>query len=97
MVVDTQQAGCYDDAQQITCPDPGEPFHGQDAQYHGVACAYVGNGDGTVTDLNTGLTWQQTPALYDKSTHAEAVAGAPASTSPATTTGACPRSRSSTP
>lgn len=34
-VPDTGQTKCYDDAgNEITCPQPGEPFHGQDAQYN---------------------------------------------------------------
>ena len=27
---DTGQTKCYDDTDEITCPDPGEPFYGQD-------------------------------------------------------------------
>ncbi len=30
---DTGQTKCYDNSQEITCPSPGEPFYGQDAQY----------------------------------------------------------------
>jgi hypothetical protein len=30
---DTGQTKCYDDRYEITCPEPGEPFYGQDAQY----------------------------------------------------------------
>lgn len=56
---DTGQDKCYDNAQEIPCPQPGEAFYGQDAQYHGPQMAYQDNGDGTVTDLNTNLTWQQ--------------------------------------
>lgn len=37
----------------------GRAFYGQDAQYHGPAFALQDNGDGTVSDLNTGLMWQQ--------------------------------------
>ena len=32
-VPDTGQTKCYDDTQEITCPQPGESFYGQDAQY----------------------------------------------------------------
>jgi len=32
-VPDTGQTRCYDNTQEITCPNPGEPFYGQDAQY----------------------------------------------------------------
>ena len=61
-VVDTNQSKCYDNSSEITAPAPGQPFHGQDAQHDGSQPAYVDNGDGTVTDLNTGLMWQQTPS-----------------------------------
>ena len=60
-VVDTGQERCYDDQLAITCPSPGSPFYGQDAQHAGLAPSYVNNGDGTVTDLNTGLMWQRSP------------------------------------
>ena len=30
---DTGQTKCYNNETGITCPQPGEPFHGQDAQY----------------------------------------------------------------
>ena len=74
VVADTSQEGCYDDSQEITCPLPGEAFYGQDAQYQGNQPSYQDNGDGTVTDLNTGLMWQKTPG--DKVTYDDAVAGA---------------------
>lgn len=61
-VVDTGQTKCYDDqGAEITCPLSGEYFAGQDAQYDGNQFNYVDNGDGTVTDNTTGLTWQQSP------------------------------------
>jgi hypothetical protein len=56
---DTGQTKCYDNTKEIPCPQPGEAFYGQDAQYQGPPMAYRDNGDGTVTDLNTGLMWQQ--------------------------------------
>lgn len=56
---DTGIHKCYDTGKEIPCPSPGEPFYGQDAQYHGHEPAYQDNGDGTVTDLNTGLMWQK--------------------------------------
>jgi hypothetical protein len=74
VVVDTGQVKCYDNFEEIVCPRPGEAFYGQDAQYQGIQPSYQDNGDGTVTDLNTGLMWQKTPG--DKVTYAEAVAGA---------------------
>jgi hypothetical protein len=73
IVVDTAQNKCYNNSREITCPRPGEAFYGQDAQYEGIQPAYQDNGDGTVTDLNTGLIWQKTPG--GKVTYYEAVAG----------------------
>jgi hypothetical protein len=73
-IVDTGQTKCYDDKSEIACPAEGEAFYGQDAQYEGVQARYVDNGDGTVSDLNTGLMWQQDPG--EKTTYAEAAANA---------------------
>ena len=83
-VVDSGQDGCYSDQSVIICPSEGEDFYGQDAQYQGVQFAYQDNGDGTISDLNTGLMWQQSPDLNgdgeinssDKLTYAEALQGA---------------------
>lgn len=74
VIVDTGQEKCYDNFSETTYPQPTEAFYGQDACYQGIQPAYQDNGDGTVTDLNTGLMWQQTPG--DKVTYDEAVAGA---------------------
>ncbi len=61
-VVDTGQTACYDsNGDEITCPESGEAFSGQDAQYDGNQMSYTDNGDGTITDNVTGLMWQQTP------------------------------------
>ncbi len=73
-VVDTGQSGCYGDRGPIVCPREGRRFHGQDAQHSGLPMTYQDNGDGTVTDLNTGLMWQQTPG--DKLSWDEALAQA---------------------
>ena len=32
-IPDTGQTKCYNNSEEITCPSPGEPFYGQDAQY----------------------------------------------------------------
>jgi hypothetical protein len=74
VVVDTDQEKCYDNSREITCPQHGEPFYGQDAQHQDIQPAYQDNGDGTVTDPNTGLMWQQDPG--EKMTFDEAIAGA---------------------
>jgi hypothetical protein len=74
VVVDTGESKCYDTSREIPCPQEGEAFYGQDAQYAGAQPSYTDNGDGTVTDNVTGLMWQKTPG--DKVTYAEAAAGA---------------------
>ena len=73
-VVDTGQDRCYDARQEIAFPAAGARYSGQDAQYQGVSPAYTNHGDGTVTDLRTGLMWQRDPGA--KMTHAQAAAGA---------------------
>ena len=60
-IVDTNQTTCYSDNSVIACPQEGQAFAGQDGNYQGLAPAYTDNGDGTVTDLNTGLMWLQSP------------------------------------
>lgn len=56
---DTRQGSCFDTDGPIPCPEPGRPFFGQDAHYEGQAPAYRDNGDGTVSDLVTGLAWEK--------------------------------------
>ena len=83
-VVDTGQETCYNATSVIACPVNGDAFYGQDAQHEGLAPNYADNGDGTVTDLNTGLMWTQSPDLdgdgdidaADKLSYDEAVASA---------------------
>ena len=61
VVVSTGQNKYYNDiGREIPLPRKGEPFYGQDAQYVSIPMQYKDNGDGTVTDLNTGLMWQKT-------------------------------------
>lgn len=75
-VVDTGQVECYDNTTEITPPASGQAFYGQDAQVSGNQPSYKDNGDGTVTDLDTGLVWQKDPG--GKKMYADAVAGASA-------------------
>jgi len=56
-VVDTGQMKCFDNFKEIPCPSAGSAFYGQDSQYDGFQPSYKDNGDGTVTDFNTGLMW----------------------------------------
>lgn len=57
--IDTGQIICYDNITYIDCPKPGDDFFGQDSQYQGTTPAYRDNGDGTVSDLSTGLMWSK--------------------------------------
>jgi hypothetical protein len=59
-VVGTGQRQIFSDkGQLLQVPKSAEPFFGQDAFYPGPEPSYRNNGDGTVTDLNTGLMWVQ--------------------------------------
>jgi len=57
VVVDTGQTNCYNNNSVISPPAAGQPFYGQDAQIQGRQPSYRDNGDGTISDLNTGLMW----------------------------------------
>ena len=72
-VPDTGQTRCYDNSGEIPCPEEGQPFHGQDAQYAGPARSYIKLGqngvelpdiatqaDGWIMtrDNVTGLVWE---------------------------------------
>ena len=84
LLPDTGQSVCYNNSDEISCPALGASFYGQDGQYEGNKPSYQDNGDGTVTDLNTGLMWQQSPDTdgdgdidaADKLSYDAAVAGA---------------------
>ena len=62
-IVDTGQTACYNNQDEMVCPQFGDAFYGQDAQTDGLQPAYQDNGDGTVSDLNTGLIWAASPDL----------------------------------
>lgn len=61
----TGQTQCYDaNGNVIDTPQKGDPLYGQDANYIvDSKLEFKDNGDGTVTDSNTGLMWQQTPPM----------------------------------
>ena len=62
-VVGTGQDSCYNDhGDAIDCPAAGTFLSGQDAQHRGKQPSYLDNGNGTVTDLVTGLVWAKAPA-----------------------------------
>ncbi len=75
-IVDTNQRKFYDCEKEISEPTEGKPFYGQDAHYQGRSPSYRDNGDGTVTDLHTGLMWQK--AAGEPVIWREAVSGAEA-------------------
>jgi len=63
LVPDTGQTLCYDEiGNVITCPQPGQPFYGQDAQYGPNLQSFTDLGNGVVRDNVTGLEWQQDTA-----------------------------------
>lgn len=73
-IVDTGVTTYYSDTQEISAPIKGELFFGQDAQYTINPPSYKDNGDGTVTDLVTGLMWQKD--MDEKITYDEAASKA---------------------
>jgi len=56
-VPDTGQTKCYDGTQEITCPQPGEPFYGQDAQYITNPHSYTKLGYGGVELPDNAIDW----------------------------------------
>lgn len=66
-LVASGQTSAYDlDGALITGLTSGDELYGQDAHYlKGGTMSYTNNGDETVTDNVTGLTWQQIPSSTD--------------------------------
>jgi hypothetical protein len=57
-ILATGQDQCYGvTGETIPCPAMGQPLSGQDAQHPGLSPRYRDNGDGTVSELVTGLQW----------------------------------------
>ena len=59
IIIDTYQTTFYNNTTSISEPTSSDDFYGQDAQYQGNQSEFVNNENGTVTDLTTGLMWQQ--------------------------------------
>ncbi len=82
-IAGTNQTKFYGNTTEIAAPAIGGAFYGQNATYPGNVPHYVDNGDGTVTDMVTGLMWQQSPDnncdgiinYDDKVSYSAAVAG----------------------
>jgi hypothetical protein len=74
IISDTGQDMLYDANGQLlsTAPYVDDSLFGQDGQYWTHPRSFRDNGDGTVSDLTTGLMWQQDPG--DKMTSSEALA-----------------------
>lgn len=58
-IVDTGQNRCYNNKITISYPKLNNNFFGQDAQFLTKKPKYQDNGNGTITDLNTGLIWSK--------------------------------------
>lgn len=69
LLIASGQTTTYDnDGNIISDLSPGDALYGQDANYlKGASMQYEDHGDGTVTDLKTGLMWQQAPSSSDYS------------------------------
>lgn len=63
LMVATGQTKSYNaEGAEVSGLQAGDSLYGQDASYlKGATMSYKDNGDKTVTDLNTGLMWQQVP------------------------------------
>lgn len=57
--ISTGQVNCYGVEGKIPCPYFGEQFYGQDATYQNDIRSFVNNLDGSVTDGETSMVWQQ--------------------------------------
>ena len=77
-IVDTGVKQFYSDIGIIKEPKKGKSYHGQDASYTGNQPSYTDNGDGTITDNVTGLTWEK--YMGDKIAFSESFKKAKAST-----------------
>lgn len=74
-IAPTGQRACYGVSGNVmACVGRSGVLAGQDADYSSGPLHYRDNGDGTVSDLNTGLVWQQ--SLGEKVSWEEAKAGA---------------------
>ena len=57
-IVGSNQSTFFDNTTTLSTRVSGEDFYGQNANYPGNVPQYEDNGDGTVTDMVSGLMWQ---------------------------------------
>ncbi len=76
LIVDTNQSIFYSGSSVIAEPAEGNDYYGQDAHYPGNQPSYTDNGDGTITDLVTGLMWQADPNGFNRVSWNDAMADA---------------------
>lgn len=77
-IVSTGTAEFYDDYSSTGEQSEGDAFYGQDAHYPGITMSYTDNGNGTITDNNTGLMWAE--SMDEKITYEDAFKKADTST-----------------
>lgn len=67
LMIASGQTNLYNaDGDELNSVSVGDDFYGQDANYlKGETMSYKDNDDGTITDANTGLMWQQVPSSED--------------------------------
>lgn len=58
-IVGTNQSKFFDTQTEMATQAVGDDYYGQNANYPGTTPSYEDNDDGTVTDMVTGLMWQQ--------------------------------------
>ncbi|MFD1293067.1 DUF1566 domain-containing protein [Lutibacter holmesii] len=58
-IVGTNQSKFFNNTTETTTQSTDDDFYGQNANYPGTTPSYEDNGDGTVTDMVTGLMWEQ--------------------------------------
>ena len=73
IIVGAGQVKFYNNISEISAPETGQPFYGQDAGTYTNISSYTDNKDETITDNNTGLMWQKNPG--EKMTWEKAVSG----------------------
>ncbi len=71
-IVTTGQTWSTDKDGNIIETDETSSYYGQDADYDSLPFSFTNNGDGTISDNNTGLMWQEIP-IDGKMTWSEAM------------------------